>query len=179
MKLVSDVFNENLNKANIMHYTYMGTAGFHQQTDYKRSVIKKKHLRITCWTKYLWLTIGQNWLPGGRLNIKTSYQQCREPMLKIRRSPDNFIFNMGIHIPVKDGHYNATGPWPTLQWSLWSQLKHYRQKILGIFWDVPVRTSGISSWESERCLSQAMVRNSGNGQKKLSWGICWEFWWNT
>ena len=138
---MSDVFNENLNKANIMH-TYMGTAGFHQQTDYKRSVIKKKHLRITCWTKYLWLTIGQNWLPGGRLNIKTSYQQCRETMLKIRRSPDHFIFNMGIHIPGKDGFYTATGPWsrPTLQWSLWSPN-----------WNITIRKfweySGTSQWE--------------------------------
>ena len=42
--------------------------------------------------------------------------------------------------------------------------------------DVPVGNSGISSWESERCLSQAMVRNNGNGQNLL--GICWEFWRN-
>ena len=48
-----------------------------------------------------------------------------------------------------------------------AQLKHYHQNILGIFRDVPVGKSGISSWESERCLSQAMVRNSGNGQNLL------------
>ena len=41
---------------------------------------------------------------------------------------------------------------------------------------VPVGNSGISSWESERCLFQALVRNSGNGQNLL--GICWEFWQN-
>ena len=39
LKLVSDVFHENLNKANIMH-TFMGTAVFHLQTDYKRFVTK-------------------------------------------------------------------------------------------------------------------------------------------
>ena len=57
-----------------------------------------------------------------------------------------------------------------------AQLKHYHQNILGIVRDVPVGNSGISSWESERCLFQAMVRNSGNGQNLL--GICCEFWRN-
>ena len=61
-------------------------------------------------------------------------------------------------------------------WLVYTQLKHYHQNILGIFRDVPVGKSGISSWESERCLSQAMVRKSGNGQNLL--GICWEFWRN-
>ena len=31
-------------------------------------------------------------------------------MLKIRRSRDRLIFNMGIHIPGKDGLYIETGP---------------------------------------------------------------------
>ena len=31
-------------------------------------------------------------------------------MLKIRRSPDRPIFNMGIPIPEKDGLYIETGP---------------------------------------------------------------------
>ena len=31
-------------------------------------------------------------------------------MLKIRRSHDRFIFNMGITIPGKDGLYIETGP---------------------------------------------------------------------
>ena len=57
-----------------------------------------------------------------------------------------------------------------------AQLKHYHKNILGMFWDIPVGNSGISSWESERCLSQVMVRNSGNGQKML--GIWWKFWRN-
>ena len=30
-------------------------------------------------------------------------------MLKIRRSRDRLIFNMGIPIPGKDGHYIETG----------------------------------------------------------------------
>ena len=33
------------------------------------------------------------------------------PMLKIRRSRDRLIFNMGIPIPGKDGLYIETGPW--------------------------------------------------------------------
>ena len=47
--------------------------------------------------------------PGGRLNIKISSYQYRDPMLKIRRSCDRLIFNMGIPIPGKDGLYNETG----------------------------------------------------------------------
>ena len=31
-------------------------------------------------------------------------------MLKIRRSHDRLILNMGILIPGKDGHYIETGP---------------------------------------------------------------------
>ena len=48
-----------------------------------------------------------------RLNIKmTSYHYTiRIPMLKIRRSRDRLIFNMGIPIPGKDSHYIETGPW--------------------------------------------------------------------
>ena len=40
---------------------------------------------------------------GGRLNINMSSYQYRVPMLKIRRSRDRLIFNMGIPIPGKDG----------------------------------------------------------------------------
>ena len=45
-----------------------------------------------------------------------SIQVCRLtiigiPMLKIRRSHDRLIFNMGIPIPGKDGLYIDTGPW--------------------------------------------------------------------
>ena len=45
-----------------------------------------------------------------------SIQRCRFtkiriPMLKIRRSSDRLIFNMGIAIPGKDGLYVETGPW--------------------------------------------------------------------
>ena len=54
-----------------------------------------------------------------------------------------------------------------------THLNHYHQNTLGIFRDVQVGNSGISSWQSEHCLSQAMVRNGGNGQKML--GIHWEF----
>ena len=48
---------------------------------------------------------------GGHLNIKMSSYRYRDPMLKIRRSHDRLIFNMGIPIPAKDGLYIETGPW--------------------------------------------------------------------
>ena len=44
--------------------------------------------------------------PGGSLNIEMLWI----PMLKIRRSCDRLIFNMGIPIPRKDGLYIETGP---------------------------------------------------------------------
>ena len=47
--------------------------------------------------------------PGGRLNIKMSFQY-RDPMLKIRRSHDHLIFNMGIPITGKDRLCIETGP---------------------------------------------------------------------
>ena len=46
----------------------------------------------------------------GRLNIKMSYHY-RIPMLKIRRSCDHLIFNMGIFIPGKDGAQMVMGPY--------------------------------------------------------------------
>ena len=47
----------------------------------------------------------------GPLNIKMSSYQYRDPMLKIRRSHDHLIFNMGIPIPGKDGFYIESAPW--------------------------------------------------------------------
>ena len=46
---------------------------------------------------------------GGHLNIKMSFYQYRDPMLKIRWSHDCLIFNMGILIPGKDGLSIETG----------------------------------------------------------------------
>ena len=50
-----------------------------------------------------------------RIQEAVSIQRCRLTrigisMLKIRRSPDRLIFNMGIPIPAKDGLYIETGP---------------------------------------------------------------------
>ena len=47
---------------------------------------------------------------GGRLDIKMSSYRYKDPMLKIRRSRDRLIFNMGIPIPEKYGFYIETGP---------------------------------------------------------------------
>ena len=61
--------------------------------------------------------------PGGRLSIKISYYQYRNPHVKdkIRQSYDRLIVNLVIPIPRKDGLYIETGPrtqhvsqWPTL-----------------------------------------------------------------
>ena len=50
--------------------------------------------------------------PGPSLNIKTVFPMCMGvPMLKIRRSRDRLIFNMGIPIPGKYGLYIEMAPW--------------------------------------------------------------------
>ena len=57
--------------------------------------------------------------PGGGLNITMSSYQYRDPMLKIRRSRDRLIFNMGIPIPGKDGLHTETGT-RKLRYLVWS-----------------------------------------------------------
>ena len=96
--------------------------------------------------------------PQGFLTPSTVLSQTRGGLYKLHKN--NFVASSSVLWNGLDA----------------AQLKHYHQNILGIFWDVPVGNSGISSWESECCLFQAMVRNSGNGQNLL--GICWEFWRN-
>ena len=49
------------------------------------------------------------WGGGWGLNIKMSSYQYMNPHVKIRRSWDRLIFNMGISIPRKDGLYIETG----------------------------------------------------------------------
>ena len=49
--------------------------------------------------------------PGGCLYINICLTSIGIPMLKIRRSCDRLIFNMGIPIPGKDGLYIEMGPW--------------------------------------------------------------------
>ena len=46
--------------------------------------------------------------PGGRLNIKMSSYQYRDPHVKIRQSCDRLLFNMRIPIPWKDSLYIET-----------------------------------------------------------------------
>ena len=45
---------------------------------------------------------------GGHLNKKMSPYEYRVPMLKIKQSCNNLIFNMGIPIPGKDDLYIET-----------------------------------------------------------------------
>ena len=68
---------------------------------------------------------------GGRLNIKCRLTSIRIPMLKIRRSRDRLIFNMGIHITRKDGLYIETGPRCQLTMALYiSEWRHvYHDEI--------------------------------------------------
>ena len=49
--------------------------------------------------------------PGPSLNIKTVFPGYGIPMLKIRRSQDRLIFNMGIPILVRRHLYIDTAPW--------------------------------------------------------------------
>ena len=54
-------------------------------------------------------------------------------MLKIGRSRDRLIFNMGIPIPGKDGLYIETGPcWATFQCK--GHLSRYRNSLIFIMW---------------------------------------------
>ena len=49
--------------------------------------------------------------PGPHLNIKTLFPGMEIPMLKIRRSQDRLIFNMGIPILVRRHFYIEKAPW--------------------------------------------------------------------
>ena len=69
--------------------------------------------------------------PGGHLNIKMSSYQYRDPMLKIRRSCDRLIFNMGIPIPGKDGLYIETGSWSLFTlFTTWQDHTHCNRKTV-------------------------------------------------
>ena len=64
---------------------------------------------------------------GPRLNIKTIFPRYGIPILKIRRSQDRLIFNMGIPLPVRRHRYIETPPWCLFHW-IWLILN--RQCIL-------------------------------------------------
>ena len=51
--------------------------------------------------------------PGPSLNIKIVFSRYGIPMLKIRRSRDRLIFNMGIHILIRPHLYIETAPCQT------------------------------------------------------------------
>ena len=54
--------------------------------------------------------------PKPHFNIKTAFPRYGIPMLKIRRSRDRLIFNMGIPILVRRHPYIEMGPWCFLVW---------------------------------------------------------------
>ena len=62
--------------------------------------------------------------PGPPLNIKTIFPGLGIPMLKIRRSWDHLIFNMGIPILVRRHLYIETAPWFGLASNLPPPLTH-------------------------------------------------------
>ena len=61
-------------------------------------------------TFHLVLVISNHLVTRGRLIIKCRLTSIGIPMLKIRRSRNRLIFNMGIPIPGKNGLYIETGP---------------------------------------------------------------------
>ena len=71
--------------------------------------------------------------PGPHLNINTVFPVMGIPMLKVRRSWDRLIFNMGIPILVRRHLYIETGPRWVTTWSA-EVLNHwgYRQQ----FWKI-------------------------------------------
>ena len=78
---------------------------------------------------------------GGRLNIKMPSYSIGIPMLKIRRSRDRLIFNMGIPIPGKDGLYIETRGIDTL-------------------WDPTLRRLGARYWHGSMCVIVVIMNNN-------------------
>ena len=124
--------------------------------------------------------------PGPRLNIKTIFPGMGIPMLKIRRSRDRLIFNMGIPILVRWHLHIETAPWP--QWiivyKIWQSLRKNSMRIICVI--------GLLCWESS-CQMPAMQKACNGGfqfnveifflgigfpimQIRYSWSVslCWE-----
>ena len=80
--------------------------------------------------------------PGPRLNIKTVFPGKGIPMLKIRRSRDRLIFNMGIPIMVRRHLYIEMGPRVVMIWQIkwdvigygWTYTFSQRQHTANISW---------------------------------------------
>ena len=94
--------------------------------------------------------------PGGHLNIKMTSHQYRDPMLKIRRSRDRLIFNMGIPIPRKDELYIEMWPrlllgllsrYPIFMSSHWNSLE-YRIPI-NLICEIPISVLVAEAWLHE------------------------------
>ena len=68
---------------------------------------------------------------GPRLNIKTVFPRYGVPMLKIRRSRDRLIFNMGIPVPVRHSYVETDPRWfskyKSYLWE-WIYLIQWREK---------------------------------------------------
>ena len=64
------------------------------------------------------------------------------PMLKIRRSHDHLIFNMGIPIPEKDGLYIETGPWSQVS----KGIRTLGQLLTCLFLQLLVQVEHIKKW---------------------------------
>ena len=92
------------------HYPWISVVKKQQKYTPKWQVLRPSPNRSIC--TLWWIT------SGGRLNIQKSSCQYRDPMLKIRRSCDCLIVNMGITMHWKDDLYIETGPRLCCTWLL-------------------------------------------------------------
>ena len=107
---------------------------------------------------------------GGLLNIRCRLNSIRIPMLKIRRSCDRLIFNMGIPIPGKDGLYIETGPGlyngiPILVRHLYTEMGPMLY-IISCFQQVTLHVPGLFQWKM-------WLETSSNFTTSSSFAISW------
>ena len=77
----------------------------------KLSFYMFQHDDLIIWKLFHFTGLLQASDTGHRLNINTVFPGIGIPMLKIRRSLDRLIFNMGIPILVRRHLYTKTAPW--------------------------------------------------------------------
>ena len=87
--------------------------------------------------------------PGPRINIETVFPGMGFPMLKIRRSRNRLIFNMGIPMLVRRHLYIGTAPWPQFYQtrSAWSMDQGSTKKRSAVHNFVSTVTKFCVMWE--------------------------------
>ena len=104
--------------------------------------------------------------PGPRLIIKTVFPSMRISMLKIRRSRDRLIFNMGIPILVRRHLYIETAP-RFHQWQIGSHVSDQSVQVNDHIWFITMPSSG-ESYLTDRCQGHLGVKVTWSHMATLS-----------